>query len=113
MRLQRHLDIGLYCQPGKQRKGLKYDGRMRVHTRYRLATIQHLPRRGLLQTGNDAQQGTLATTGWPQERYKLALLQIQIDILQGDKAVRPSTICLVDMSQFDEGGRQAHCLLQT
>src|SRR5262245_53086881 len=99
MRLQCYLDIGLHRQPGKQRKGLKYDGRMGVHTWYRLAAIQHLPRRGLLQTGNDAQQGTLATTGWTQECHKLALLQIQIDILQGDKAVRPSTIFLVDMSQ--------------
>src|SRR2546426_10694617 len=86
---------------------------MGIHAPYRPAAIQPLTCRGLLQASNDAQQRALPTTGWPQERHKLALVQMQVDVLQSDKAVRSGTIYLVDMPQLDERGRQAHGLLQT
>ena len=112
MRLQRDLDILLHRQPGKQRKRLKHNRGVGIHALHWLATIQLLSLRRRLQPGDNAQERTLATPRRPEERDEFAFVHTQVDVLQGNETVCPSTVHLAHMPQFDQTRRRIHGLLQ-
>ena len=47
-----------------------------------LAEKEHVALVGLLKTGDDPQCGGLTAAAWTQERYKLVVIDIQIDMVQ-------------------------------
>src|SRR4051812_5172160 len=63
-----------------------------------------------MQAGKDFQQGGLAATGWADQRYQLAVLDIEACLRHRQKLGTACAIDLADAGQVDERlGHDRHC----
>ena len=94
---ERHFDVLLDGQPGKEGKALKHNGGVWVDAETRACHDQYAAFGRPLQAGDDAQQGAFPTTRGPQQGNELSLIHAEVDVLKGDHAVPVRTIHLVDV----------------
>ena len=90
--LHLHADthIVVHRQIAVQRVILKYDGNIPLHWRTvvdHLAVQQQLAGGDLLQARQHAQNGGFSTAGWSHKDDKLAVIHIQIEIMDGMKPI--------------------------
>src|SRR5579885_564869 len=107
--IQRHLDIFLRRQRGNQVERLEDHADFVVahrrqlpltHARNVHSIDQHLPRRRIVQPGNDAQQRTLARARRPDDREKLAAMNLETDASENIDALAPQRQTLRDVAHI-------------
>ena len=109
---QAECDVLGHAQVAEQRVMLEHQADAafaRVHREEILAIAPYAAAVGMVQPGQDAQQGGLAGTGWPQQGKELARRDRQADIVQrGKVAVAASQVGKFQGHAASFSARRAH-----
>src|SRR5271166_190313 len=105
--LQPELDILADRAPGQQQVLLKHEGHVAVRPLDRLAVDEHLADAWPVEAGGQIKERALAASARADQRYDLAILDRERDILDGGDRRRPARAAepAGDIAKFEAGGR--------